>query len=111
MAHQINNPLAGILANLQVMRMRMLSDMPDNITAAESCGVDLKNVWAYMGQRGILQKIEAIDQSKPTGSGTGLGLSIACFIVAENHTGRRTVRSAPGSGTTFTIKLPLKQQP
>jgi signal transduction histidine kinase len=63
MAHEINNPLAGILANVQVMRMRLLSDMPDNITAAEACGVDLKKVWAYMGQRGILKKIEAIDQS------------------------------------------------
>jgi PAS domain S-box-containing protein len=63
MAHEINNPLAGILANVQVMRMRLLSDLPANITAADESGVDLKRLWAYMGKRGILEKIEAIDQS------------------------------------------------
>lgn len=63
MAHEINNPLAGILANVQVMRMRLLGDLPDNVAAAKECGIDLKNLWAYMGRRGILRKIEGIDQS------------------------------------------------
>ncbi len=63
MAHEINNPLAGIMANVQVMRMRLLSDLPVNVTAAQESGVDLKNLWTYMGKRGILDKVEAIDQS------------------------------------------------
>ncbi|WP_231716515.1 histidine kinase N-terminal 7TM domain-containing protein [Desulfosarcina alkanivorans] len=248
MAHEINNPLAGILANVQVMRMRLLSDLPANVAAADETGVDLNRLWAYMGKRGILEKIEAIDQScqraaaivrnmlafsrksdavlsdhdlaelldqtvdmaendflikkhqdfrhirierryapdmprivcdagqiqqvmlnilkngaqamwgsgdrqpepkfilrvdrqdawgcititdngpgmtgetrkrifepffttKPTGSGTGLGLSIAYFIITENHAGRLFVESAPGRGTAFVIKLPLKPAP
>ena len=248
MAHEINNPLAGILANVQVMRMRLLSDLPANIAAANESGVDLKALWAYMGKRGVLEKIEAIDQScqraativrnmlafsrksdavfsnhdlaelldqtvdlaendflikkhhdfrhihierryapdmpriacdagqiqqvmlnilkngaqamwapgdsrheptftltvnrqdawgcitiadngpgmeaetskrifepffttKATGSGTGLGLSIAYFIITENHAGRLSVESAPGRGTSFVIKLPLKPTP
>ncbi|MCG8551091.1 MAG: ATP-binding protein, partial [Desulfobacterales bacterium] len=46
--------------------------------------------------------------TKPVGEGTGLGLSISYFIIVENHGGDMTVKSSPGAGTTFTIKLPVK---
>ncbi|MDC7224055.1 MAG: ATP-binding protein [Spirochaetales bacterium] len=46
--------------------------------------------------------------TKPVGIGTGLGLSVSYFIVTENHGGTMDVRSEPGEGTTFTIRLPLK---
>jgi signal transduction histidine kinase len=45
--------------------------------------------------------------TKPVGEGTGLGLSIARQIVI-NHGGSIQVRSEPGRGTTFCIRLPLK---
>ncbi len=38
--------------------------------------------------------------------GTGIGLAVTKKIV-EEHEGVITVRSAPGEGTTFTIKLPV----
>jgi signal transduction histidine kinase len=38
--------------------------------------------------------------------GTGLGLAVAKKIV-EEHEGAIAVRSAPGEGTTFTIRLPV----
>ncbi|MEO8480465.1 MAG: PAS domain S-box protein [Gemmatimonadota bacterium] len=43
--------------------------------------------------------------TKPQGKGTGLGLSTSLAIVTS-HRGTIRVRSTPGRGTTFTIRLP-----
>ncbi len=44
--------------------------------------------------------------TRPAGKGTGLGLSISQDIVTR-HQGRIEVRSQPGEGSTFTIRLPV----
>lgn len=45
--------------------------------------------------------------TKSVGQGTGLGLAVSYGIVQE-HGGRIVVESAPGQGTTFTIKIPSR---
>ncbi len=47
--------------------------------------------------------------TKEVGKGTGLGLAVAYGIVTE-HGGKLSVRSSVGSGSTFTITLPLKNK-
>jgi two-component system, NtrC family, sensor kinase len=46
--------------------------------------------------------------TKPPGEGTGLGLAISREIVEEKHGGSLTFESTPGAGTTFHIRLPIR---
>ncbi len=47
--------------------------------------------------------------TKEIGSGTGLGLSI-CYGIIKQHHGHIELTSAPGQGTTATIKIPTQEQ-
>jgi signal transduction histidine kinase len=46
--------------------------------------------------------------TKPVGKGTGLGLSISFGIIQKHH-GSIDVKSKPGEGATFEIRLPIRQ--
>jgi signal transduction histidine kinase len=48
--------------------------------------------------------------TKAVGRGTGQGLAIAHRVV-QRHGGSIAVESAPGHGTTFTVRLPLEPAP
>ena len=45
--------------------------------------------------------------TKEVGKGTGQGLAIAHNVIVDKHGGTIKVNSAPGAGTTFTIRLPI----
>ena len=46
--------------------------------------------------------------TKAVGKGTGQGLSITHNVIVDKHGGNIQVESAPGSGTTFIIRLPIE---
>ena len=47
--------------------------------------------------------------TKASGEGTGLGLSISYDIITKGHDGELAVASEEGVGTTFTIKIPNRE--
>lgn len=58
------------------------------------------------------QKAKAFEAgytTKPVGEGTGMGLSISREIIEEKHGGTIDFESAPGRGTTFHIRIPVRQ--
>ena len=54
MAHEINNPLGGIMQGLQNIRRRLSPELDVNKKIADSLNLDLNNVNIYMEQRQIL---------------------------------------------------------
>lgn len=63
MAHEINNPLAGILQSNQVIQNRLSKDMPANRKAAKESGIDFKNLQLYMEKRNIFPMMEIVRSS------------------------------------------------
>lgn len=60
-------------------------------------------------QRHIFDRFYRVDAARArVDGGTGLGLAIASWI-AEAHHGRLTLDSAPGKGSTFTVRLPARE--
>ena len=60
MAHEINNPLAGILQNAQVIRNRLEKKIPANVSVAEELGLKLDDIQAYMEKREIYKMIDSV---------------------------------------------------
>ena len=58
MAHEINNPLAGIMQNVQVIRNRLSPDFKKNIETAKECGTQIGIIQDYMKSREIIPMIE-----------------------------------------------------
>jgi two-component system sensor histidine kinase ResE len=58
----------------------------------------------------IFERFYQVDKARGPSRGTGLGLAIVNEIV-HAHEGRINVTSKPGSGTTFTVWLPVLASP
>jgi PAS domain S-box-containing protein len=60
MAHEINNPLAGMMQSVSVVLQRLNADLRANTLAAEASGTSLDAVRAYMSARGIPEMLATI---------------------------------------------------
>jgi len=54
----------------------------------------------------VFEKFYRVRKDKDMATGTGLGLPLAKHIVEDVHGGKLWVESAPGRGSTFSIRLP-----
>ena len=96
-AIKYNKSGGKVTVTLEKLPQKARIKVSDTGIGIESCHLDR-----------IFERFYRVDKSrsKQTG-GTGLGLSIVKHIV-ENLGGSIHVESTPGSGTTFTLELPLK---
>ncbi|MEH0019590.1 MAG: Cache 3/Cache 2 fusion domain-containing protein [Desulfobacter sp.] len=60
MAHEINNPLAGMIQGAQVVMNRLSQDLPKNQAIARELGLSLPGIRAYVEERGILRQLSSI---------------------------------------------------
>ena len=60
MAHEINNPLGGMLQSLQNVIRRLSPDLSENERTAAACGTCLSTIRCYLDRRGIFRFLENI---------------------------------------------------
>ncbi len=64
MAHEINNTLAGMIQNAELLGRRLLDiSLPSNVRAAEALCLDLALVQSYMESRGVPRMVSAIKET------------------------------------------------
>ncbi|MBB6482481.1 PAS domain S-box protein [Spirochaeta isovalerica] len=64
MAHEINNPLGGIIQSAAVLRRRLTdSKMPANKRAAEEFDISIKKIISYLEARDVFKLLDRIDES------------------------------------------------
>ena len=58
----------------------------------------------------VFERFYRVDKGRNHGrGGTGLGLAIVRHVV-ENHWGEVTIDSVPGTGSTFRVSLPTREE-
>jgi signal transduction histidine kinase len=77
------------------------TDVKDN-----HISIEISDTGVGMSENVLQNVFNPFFTTREVGKGVGLGLSIAYRII-ESHNGNVDVRSEPGRGTTFTIRLPI----
>lgn len=108
----VASQLGQVFMNIFVNAAQAIERKGTITVATGCCG---ERVWIEIADTGagiapdMLDKIfDPFFTTKPVGAGTGLGLAITYGIVTA-HRGTIEVASEPGRGTTFTIRLPIRQ--
>ncbi|MBU2643901.1 PAS domain S-box protein [bacterium] len=63
MAHELNNPLGGILQGAQNVLRRLSPDLKANLEPAKKAGIDLQQLQLYLAERGIVSSLHGIQES------------------------------------------------
>ena len=86
MAHEINNPLGGIIQGQQNIRRRLSPDMAKNRAVADELGLDLEKVQRYLERRDILHFLDEISNA---------GDRAATIVDNMLHFSRKDVKKQP----------------
>lgn len=116
LVHAIRGQLQQVLINLVTNACHALPEAGERVGIATRAADGGKAVEICVSDTGV--GIDALDgerifepffTTKKEGKGTGLGLSIVKNIV-EGHGGTITFESVVGQGTSFYVKIPVKEK-
>jgi two-component system NtrC family sensor kinase len=107
---QLNHVFMNIILNAaEAMEGKGVLKVKTSLTEPDKDRViiEISDTGPGIPEKDLPHIFEPFFTTKEEGKGTGLGLSLAYGII-EHHQGTITVRSRPGTGTSFFIILPLK---
>lgn len=109
--------LHQVFANLLVNAQQALQLVPGSRRLTVTTGHDATSVCVEVADNGtgipaeIAHRVfEPFFTTKPQGVGTGVGLSV-CHGIVSAHDGEITIRTAPGGGAAFVVRLPRSAEP
>jgi C4-dicarboxylate-specific signal transduction histidine kinase len=107
--------LQQVLVNLIINSLDAMAKTPEPMLTIRtdrrdgSCVVEVTDNGTGIAPENMGRLFEPFFTTKPAGKGTGLGLSIS-YSLMRKQGGSISVRSRPGAGTSFTIRLPISSQ-
>jgi signal transduction histidine kinase len=113
--HQLQQVLINLLLNSRdamtaggklAVRVRTDSGRQLPLPSTSCLRVDVLDNGCGIPEEHLGRIFDPFFTTKPPGKGTGLGLAISARIV-EGFGGRITVQSKPGTGTCFSLWLPI----
>jgi two-component system, NtrC family, sensor kinase len=116
LAGQLNQVFMNILANAidaldEAINAQKITQSPtiqiESIALEQSIQIRISNNGPGIPEPVRARLFEPFFTTKPVGKGTGLGLSISYQVVVDKHHGSLRCESAPETGTTFIIEIPI----
>jgi signal transduction histidine kinase len=111
---QINQVFMNLLANAADAVGERAGNIWITVVAAgadaakESVVITVRDDGAGMDAEVCARAFEPFFTTKEIGRGTGLGLAVS-YAIVQRHRGSIGLTSRPGVGTTFTLRLPVRQ--
>ncbi|WP_377477131.1 MAG: PAS domain S-box protein [Microcoleus anatoxicus] len=88
---------------------KLMDTVGDRFPAPNFAEITITDSGPGMSEQVKQHIFDSFFTTKPIGKGTGMGLSISHQIVVEKHQGELDCISELGKGTTFIIRIPIKQ--
>ncbi|MEW6288934.1 MAG: ATP-binding protein [Thermodesulfobacteriota bacterium] len=108
-AQQLNQVFMNILVNAAQAMETKGSISIRTWREKDSVLISIADTGCGIAQQNLSRIFDPFFTTKEVGKGTGLGMSIAYDII-KKHNGTITVESEVGSGTTFTVTLPVAEE-
>lgn len=114
-AHQMEQVFLNLLINAAdamnergtiMISSRLIKDSED--PSKEQIELEFTDTGPGIPEEYLSKIFEPFFTTKPPGKGTGLGLSVSYGII-KRHGGSIFVKSSPGKGASFFIRLPVKE--